>query len=140
MSINSVTISGNLTRDPELKMTASGTSLLKFTVAVNERRKNGEEWEDYANFVDCTMFGKRADAMSRLLSKGSKVVVQGRLHYSKYQVEGQTRNKLEVNVGEIDLMAKAEARTATGAMEDARAKAASAVSSQPGFYDSDIPF
>ena len=65
MSINRVIISGNLTRDPELRSTAGGTSVLGFGVAVNDRRKNQQtgEWEDYPNFIDCTMFGARADAV-----------------------------------------------------------------------------
>ena len=61
MSINRVIISGNLTRDPELRSTASGLPVLGFGVAVNDRRKNQQtgEWEDYPNFIDCTMFGDR---------------------------------------------------------------------------------
>ena len=81
MAINRVNISGNLTRDPELRSTASGTSVLWFCVAVNDRRKNPQtgEWEDYPNFVECTMFGTRAEAVSRYLSKGSKVAIEGKL-------------------------------------------------------------
>ena len=61
MSINRVNITGNLTRDPELRATAGGTQVLSFGVAVNDRRRNPQtgEWEDYPNFVDCTMFGTR---------------------------------------------------------------------------------
>ena len=64
MSINRVNITGNLTRDPELRATAGGTQVLSFGVAVNDRRRNAQtgEWEDYPNFVDCTMFGTRAEA------------------------------------------------------------------------------
>lgn len=67
MSINRVNITGNLTRDPELRATAGGTQVLSFGVAVNDRRRNAQtgEWEDYPNFVDCTMFGTRAEAVSR---------------------------------------------------------------------------
>ena len=62
MSINRVIISGNLTRDPELRSTAGGLPVLGFGVAVNDRRKNQQtgEWEDYPNFIDCTMFGAAA--------------------------------------------------------------------------------
>ena len=62
MSINRVIITGNLTRDPELRSTASGMPVLGFGVAVNDRRRNQQtgEWEDYPNFIDCTMFGARA--------------------------------------------------------------------------------
>ena len=66
MSINRVNISGNLTRDPELRQTTSGTAILRFGVAVNDRRRNQSgEWEDVPNFVDCVVFGNRAEPLSR---------------------------------------------------------------------------
>lgn len=110
MSINRVNISGNLTRDPELRATASGTQVLGFGVAVNDRRKNPQtgEWEDYPNFVDCTMFGSRAEAVGRYLSKGSKVAIEGKLRYRSWEKDGQRRSKLEVVVDEIDFMSRAE--------------------------------
>lgn len=111
MSINRVNISGNLTRDPELRMTAGGTQVLGFGVAVNDRRRNPQtgEWEDYPNFVDCTLFGNRAEAMGRILRKGIKVAIEGKLRYSKWQDKsGQNRSKLEVIVDEIDLMQQAQ--------------------------------
>ena len=113
MAINRVNISGNLTRDPELRSTASGTSVLWFCVAVNDRRKNPQtgEWEDYPNFVECTMFGARADAVSRYLSKGSKVAIEGKLRYSSWEKDGQKRSKLEVVVDEIEFMSRDEQRS-----------------------------
>ena len=65
-NINRVNISGNLTRDPELRGAASGTQILSFGVAVNDRRKNQQtgEWEDVPNFVDCIVFGNRATALA----------------------------------------------------------------------------
>lgn len=108
MSINKVVISGNLTRDAELRETKGGTSVATFGMAVNERRKNGQtgEWEDYANFVDCTIWGKRAEALSQYLTKGLKVAVEGRLHYSSWEDRngGGKRSKLDVTVDEIELM------------------------------------
>ena len=108
MSINRVNISGNLTRDPELRATASGTQVLSFGVAVNDRRRNPQtgEWEDYPNFVDCTMFGTRAEAVKRYLSKGSKVAIEGKLRYSSWERDGQRRSKLEVIVDEIEFMSR----------------------------------
>ena len=108
MSINRVTISGNLTRDPELRATAGGTQVLSFGVAVNDRRRNPQngEWEDYPNFVDCTMFGTRAEAVSRYLSKGSKVAIEGKLRYSSWERDGQRRSKLEVIVDEIEFLSR----------------------------------
>ena len=110
MSINRVTISGNLTRDPELRATAGGTQVLSFGVAVNDRRRNPQngEWEDYPNFVDCTMFGTRAEAVSRYLSKGSKVAIEGKLRYSSWERDGQRRSKLEVIVDEIEFLSRSQ--------------------------------
>lgn len=108
MSINRVNISGNLTRDPELRATTNGTQVLSFGVAVNDRRRNPQtgEWEDYPNFVDCTMFGNRAEALSRYLQKGAKVAIEGKLRYSSWERDGQRRSKLEVIVDEVELMSR----------------------------------
>lgn len=107
MSLNSVAISGNITRDPELRQTAGGTSVLAFGVAVNGRRKNASgEWEDVPDFVDCTMFGTRADALAKYLHKGTKVAVHGRLRYSSWERDGQKRSKLEVVADELDFMSQ----------------------------------
>ena len=110
MSINRVIISGNLTRDPDLRVTAGGTSVLNLGVAVNDRRRNAQtgEWEDVPNFVDCVMFGARAQSVSRFLSKGSKVAIEGRLRWSSWQDKqtGQNRSRLEVVVDEIEFMSR----------------------------------
>lgn len=107
MSINRVMISGNLTRDAELRTTPSGTAILSFGVAVNDRRRNANgEWEDYANFIDCTMFGRRAEALAQDLTKGVKVAIEGRLHYSSWEDRnsGQRRSKVDVTVDELEFM------------------------------------
>ena len=113
MSINSVTISGNLTRDPELRTTASGMSVLTFCVAVNDRKQNGAgEWVDYPNYIDCTMFGKRAESLAVHLNKGVKVCIAGKLHYSTWGKDGQKRSKVYVTVNDLELMPKAKAQAA----------------------------
>lgn len=134
MSINKVVITGNLTRTPELRATASGTSVLSFGVAVNDRRKNSKtgEWEDYPNFIDCTMFGTRAESVSKYIDKGSKVAIEGKLHWSQWEKDGQKRSKVDVIVDNIEFMSRAEKR------EDEEAP--SCVEDAPGFYDDDIPF
>ena len=112
MSINRVTISGNLTRDPELRE-AGGATILSFSVAVNDRAKNQQtgEWEERPNLIDCLMFGKRAEALAPLLSKGLKVAVSGRLRYSSWEAkDGTKRSKVEVAADEVELMARAERR------------------------------
>ena len=116
MSINRVVISGNLTRDPELRVTTGGTQVLSFGVAVNDRRRNPQsgDWEDYPNFVDCTMFGSRAEAISRYLSKGSKVAIEGKLRYSSWERDGQRRSKLEVIVDEIEFLSRGNGQGGQG--------------------------
>lgn len=110
MSINSVNISGNLTRDPELRATASGMSVMQFGVAVNDRVKNQQtgQYEDKPCFVDCVLFGKRAESLAQYMNKGTKVSISGKLSFSSWQAQdGSKRSKLEVIVNEIDLMGKA---------------------------------
>ena len=148
MSINRVVISGNLTRDPELRQTAGGLPVLGFGVAVNDRRKNQStgEWEDYPNFVDCTMFGARAASVAKFLSKGAKVAIEGKLRWSQWEKDGQKRSKLEVIVDELDFMSRngnqsapqvsphPQDASAYHAMQEISGGAAVPV------YESDIPF
>ena len=85
-NINKVIISGNLTRDPEVRQSASGSQFMTFGVAVNDRRKNAQgEWEDKPNYVDCTLFGKSVEWLSRDMSRGTKVCVCGKLDYQSWQ-------------------------------------------------------
>ena len=135
MSINRVNISGNLTRDPEMRRTVGGTAVMSFGVAVNDRAKNPQtgEWEDRPNFIDCVMFGTRAEAVSRYISKGSKVAIEGKLRWSQWEKDGQKRSKIEAIVDEIEFMSRRE----DGAQAAAPQPAAAPV---PDVYDEDIPF
>lgn len=146
MSINRVCISGNLTRDPVLRSTSGGMSVLSMGVAVNDRRKNQQtgQWEDYPNFVDCTMFGTRAEAVRRYLSKGSKVAIEGKLRYSSWEKDGERRSKIGVIVDEIEFMSRA-GRDGQEAIEQPRPSqpmmaTAPAQPPMPDLYDEDIPF
>jgi single-strand binding protein len=147
MSINRVNITGNLTRDPELRATAGGTQMLAFGVAVNDRRKNQQtgEWEDVPNFVDCIVFGSRAEAVSRFISKGSKVAIEGKLRFSSWETkDGDRRSKLEVIVDEIDFMSRQGQQVTSPAAEAAKVADTPAYGTprapEPEFYDADIPF
>lgn len=104
MSINIVSISGNLTRDAELKVTQGGTPVLSGSVAVNERVKQGDQWTDKPNFVDWVLFGPRAEKIAGYLTKGTKVAIMGRLSYSSWtdKQTNQKRSKLEVVVTEVE--------------------------------------
>lgn len=97
--------SGNLTRDGELRTTQTGTHVLSFGLASNAGRKNPQtgEWEDVPNFIDCTLFGRQAEALQPYLRKGQKVFIEGELRFSSWEREGQKRSKLEVIVDRLVL-------------------------------------
>ena len=141
MSINRVIISGNLTRDPELRQTASGLPVLGFGVAVNDRRKNQQtgEWEDYPNFVDCSLFGTRAESIAQFLHKGSKVAIEGKLRWSQWERDGQKRSKIEVIIDEIEFMSSREGGQGSQSSYSAPA-AVQAPAVNASVYDEDIPF
>ncbi|MEN6407697.1 MAG: single-stranded DNA-binding protein [Thermoguttaceae bacterium] len=100
-SFNRVILVGNLTRDPELRYLASGTAVTDIGLAVNDRRKNANgEWIDETTFVDVTLWGRTAEVVSEYLSKGSPVLIEGRLKLDSWETQdGQKRSKLKV-VGE----------------------------------------
>lgn len=107
MSINRVTLTGNLTRDAELRATASGMNVLSFGFAVNDRyfNKQTNQWEDRPNFVDCTLFGNRAQSLAQWLVKGTKVAIEGKLRWSQWENDqGDKRSKLEVIVDEVEFL------------------------------------
>ncbi len=107
MSINRVEMSGNLTRDPELRVTRGGTPVLTFCVAVNERvRQEDGSWADRPNFIDCAMFGVRAQSLQRYLHRGSKVFVEGRLCWSLWEKDDERRSKVEVIVEDVELASR----------------------------------
>lgn len=125
-NINRVSISGNLTRQSELRSANNGTAILNFSVAVNDRRKVGEEWQDVPNYIDCVVFGPRAVSLHNLLKKGAKVAIDGKLRWSSWETkEGSKRSKLEVVVDEMELMS---------APKQKQAAPTSAA------YDEDVPF
>lgn len=105
MSINQVSITGNLTREPDLRSTAGGTAVLSFGIAVNDRRKNASgNWEDVPNFFECVTSGNRATALSDILTKGMKVAIAGKLHYSSWEKDGQKHSKVDIIANEVELM------------------------------------
>lgn len=122
--INNVNLVGNLTKEPEFK-TAGSTNVLSFSIAVNEWRKDSE---DYANFFDCVIFGNRAQSLSGILAKGQKVAISGRLHQERWEKDGQPRSKVSIYVNELELLSKRE-----GGKPQQQPQPSSA-------YDEDIPF
>lgn len=107
-NINRVIVSGHMVRDPDLRATANGMSVLNFSIAVNDARKNQQtgQWEEFPNFIDCTLFGKRADSLSHILAKGSLIVVEGKLRQNSWEKDGQRRSKVEIIAEEIEIMSR----------------------------------
>lgn len=103
--INSVNLVGNLTRDPNIRQTSGGTNILDFGLAVNDRVKDSSgNWTDYANFFDIVVFGNRAESLSKILTKGMRVAVNGKLRYSSWEKDGSKRSKIEIIANDIDIM------------------------------------
>lgn len=134
MAINRVIIEGNLTRDAEVRATPTGTPVSSFTVAVNEKRKDGNgEYVDAPVFVRCSMFGTRAEKVSKWLTKGKKVTIDGKLRYSEWMKDDEKRSMLSVMVDEIEF---------SGSRKDGDGGSAASADTQkaPDLYDEDIPF
>jgi len=93
MAVNHVIEIGNLVRDAEMKFLSNGTAVSKFAIAVNERRKQGEQWVDEANFFDVVLYGKSAENLNQYLVKGKQVAVEGKLHQSRWEAKASRARK-----------------------------------------------
>jgi single-strand DNA-binding protein len=106
-NINVVVVTGNLTRDPELKSTSGGTAVCKLRVAVNSRRRDqGGEWVDKPNFFDVTVFGAQGENCANYLSKGRPVAVEGRLEWSEWDASDGSgkRSKVEIIANSVQFL------------------------------------
>lgn len=101
---NTITVVGNLTRDPELRFTASGIAVANFSVAVNRRWQNKatNEWEEQASFFDVTVWEQLAENVAESCTKGARVIVTGRLEQRSWETEqGDKRTKVEIVADEV---------------------------------------
>ena len=97
VSYNKVILIGNLTKDPEIRYTPSGTPVANFRLAVNHRFKQGDEFREDVCFIDIVVFGKQAENCGQYLNKGSSVIVDGRLQERRWETEErQKRSKHEI--------------------------------------------
>jgi len=150
-SYNRVVLVGNLTRDPELRYISSGTAVTEIGLAVNDRRKNQSgEWVDETQFIDITLWARTAEVASQYLSKGSSVLIEGRLKLDRWEKDGQKHSKLRV-VGEKFEFLDKRGQGGGGSQASQPATAASAApaggpppENEPGFEPEppadDIPF
>jgi single-strand DNA-binding protein len=106
-NVNVVVITGNLTRDPELRHLGSGTAVCKLRVAVNSRRKDGQtgEWVDKPNYFDVTVWGAQGENCSNYLSKGRPVAVEGRLDWREWEDQGgNKRQSVEIIANTVQFL------------------------------------
>ena len=110
-NINRVVLTGNLTRDPELRSLPSGMSVCSLRIACNTRRKNNSsgEWEDKPNYFDVTVWGAQGENCARFLSKGRPIALDGRLEWREWQdKEGNTRQSTEIIADSVQFLGSRE--------------------------------
>jgi single-strand DNA-binding protein len=95
-TINAVSLSGNLTRDPELRTLPSGTTVCQIRLAVNERTKDGDNWIDRPNYFDVTIWSGLGEWLSKNTKKGDPLAVHGRLRWREWEKDGQKRQAVDV--------------------------------------------
>ncbi|MDR2608000.1 MAG: single-stranded DNA-binding protein [Treponema sp.] len=111
--LNRVILIGRLTRDAELKYTASGQAVCKFSIAVNRNRKNGDQWVEEASFFDIVLWGRTGEALNQHLIKGKMVGIDGELRQDRWQQDGQNRSKVEIVANNIQLLSRNDGQQAS---------------------------
>jgi len=102
--INHVVLVGRLTRNAELKYTASGAAVSKFSIAINQRRKKDDQWVDESHFFDIVLWGKTAESLNQYLVKGKQVGIEGQLRQDRWEQEGQSRSRVEIFATNVMLL------------------------------------
>lgn len=111
-NINHVVISGNLTRDPDIKQTNSGTSVAELGVAVNTNIKKDGIWESKPNYFQVTVWGKQAELCSQYLQKGSKITVDGRLEWQSWEnKEGNKNSRVVIIAQQIEFVSNTKGKS-----------------------------
>ena len=142
-NINRVVLVGNLTKDPELRHTPSGTAVCSLRVAVNSRRRDESgQWVDKPNYFDVSIFGNQAESSAQYLSKGRPVGIDGRLDWREWEAQdGSKRQAVQIIAESVQFLGgrgEDEARNAGNQFVPAGAAAESA--DFPSSTDDDIPF
>ena len=130
---NTVTVSGNVVRDPELRFTNSTKAVCEFTVAWNQMARDGQEKK--AHFFDCVAWEKMAESVSENARRGQRVTVTGRLNFDSWEKDGQKRNKVNIVVEDVGMSLKFK----DSGVSDAVASTAAAVETVQAAFDEE-PF
>ncbi|HWH06449.1 MAG TPA: single-stranded DNA-binding protein [Gaiellaceae bacterium] len=141
-NINSVVLVGNLTRDPELRHTPAGTAVTTLRIAVNDRVKRGEEWQDAAYYFDVTVWGRTAENCAQYLAKGRPVGVQGKLTWREWDAQdGTKRQSVEVVASNVQFLGgRGDGGEGGSFVPQGAAAAAPAADFPSSAADDDIPF
>lgn len=143
-SYNRVILVGNLTRDVDVRYLQSGTTVADIGLAVNDRRKTSSgEWVEDTTFVDVTLWGRTAEVAGEYLSKGSPILIEGRLKLDTWETEGQKRSKLKVVCERMQMLSArgGGARTSPQTSGDAYSEPVpSAGQEAPARTEDEIPF
>ncbi len=141
---NRVLLFGNLGADPELKMTSGGTSVLKLRMATTERYcDKNNVWQDKTEWHSVTVWGKRGESLHKILSKGSTIFVEGSLHTSSYEKDGEKRYRTEVIAKSVILGGRNQGGDSGGSQRQerpAREAPASDDGPPPDLPEDDLPF
>lgn len=124
--MNRVCLVGNLTRDPELRETGSGTPVCSLRIACNERAKINDEWTDRAHYFNVTVWGTVGERCAEYLGKGSKVAIDGRLQFREWETDGEKRNAVDIVADRVEFLGSRE--SAAGGSDEPRSE------------DDDFPF
>jgi len=146
-NINRVVLVGNLTKDPELRHTPSGTALCKLRLAVNTRQKDNTtgEWGDKPNYFDITVWGNQAESCAQFLAKGRPVAVDGRLDWHEWDAQdGTKRQAVEIIADTVQFLGSRDGGGAQGGGGEPQFVPAAAAAETADFgtsgADDDIPF
>ena len=149
--VNSVVLVGRLVRDAELRMTAGGLAICKFSIAINRRKKQGDSWVEEVSFFDVVLMGRQGEAIQQYLQKGKQVGIQGELRQNRWQDDaGNNRNKVEIFANNVQLLGGSGGQQSGGGMQSGGQTQSSGGSNyqgggsysdyQPGGFDDDVPF
>ena len=118
--INSVTLTGRLTRDAELRYSQNGGAVVRFSIAVGRSKRNADgTWSDETSFIDCVYFGKSAEGVNSYLSKGRQIAVSGEHRQARWEQDGQSRSRVEVYVNNLTLLSQGGSKAQDGGNEGA---------------------
>jgi single-strand DNA-binding protein len=142
-NINRVVVSGNLTRDPELRQLAGGNSVCKLRIAVNTRKKDREtnQWSDHPNYFDVTVWGAQGENVAKYLQKGSPLLIDGRLEWREWQAQdGTNRQSVEIIAENTQFIGGRDGGSPGGGGSEFAPGPDRGLQSVPAADDDDIPF